>query len=44
MIQPLSIPNGLIFYIEYTYGKQLDKRTEAILREAGVKIWKERKG
>lgn len=38
MIQPLSKPNGLIFYIEYTYEKQLDKCMEAIIKEAGVKI------
>ncbi len=39
----MSMPVGLIFYLDYTYGKQLDKRTEDMLREAGVKIWKESK-
>lgn len=42
-IQPLSMPVGAIFYYEYKYNKAIDTRMEKLLREAGVKIWKEGK-
>lgn len=41
MIQPMTLPVGAIFYLEYTYG--LDARMEKILREAGIKIWNGKK-
>ncbi len=42
-VQPMSLPAGLIFYLDYTYGVDEEKRK---LEKAGVKIiygWKEKK-
>lgn len=37
MIQPMTLPVGLIFYLDYKYGG--DARARRLLEEAGVKVW-----
>ena len=42
-IEPLPLPKGLIFYLDYTYPPVASANTERIFREAGVQIVKDAK-
>ncbi len=39
----MSRQSGLVFYWDYVYGSQVDRRSEEILKDSGVRIWKEGK-